>query len=44
VKFTPQHYSAIPAVQVQWENGDTQIVWPKVKGGGTLQAPVSGLG
>jgi branched-chain amino acid transport system substrate-binding protein len=44
VKFAPQHYSAIPAVQVQWENGDTQIVWPKISGGGTLQAPVSGLG
>jgi branched-chain amino acid transport system substrate-binding protein len=44
VQFTPQHYSAIPAVQTQWRDGATVIVWPKVAGGETLQAPVAGLG
>jgi branched-chain amino acid transport system substrate-binding protein len=44
VKFNAKHYSAIPAVQTQWQNGGTVIVWPKLKGGGKLEAPVPGLG
>jgi branched-chain amino acid transport system substrate-binding protein len=44
VKFTDQHYSAVKAVQTQWQDGATGIVWPKVDGGGKLKAPVSGLG
>ena len=44
VKFTAKHYSAIPALQTQWQNGGTVVVSPKIKGGGTLQAPTPGLG
>jgi branched-chain amino acid transport system substrate-binding protein len=44
VKFTAKHYSAIPALQTQWQNGGTVVVWPKTEGGGTLQAPTPGLG
>jgi branched-chain amino acid transport system substrate-binding protein len=44
VKFNGQHYSAIPAVQTQWRDGATVVVWPKVDGGSTLEAPVAGLG
>jgi branched-chain amino acid transport system substrate-binding protein len=43
VQFNSQHYSAIKAFQTQWENGNTEIVWPKIAGGGSVQAPVSGL-
>jgi branched-chain amino acid transport system substrate-binding protein len=43
VKFNDQHYSAVPAVQTQWRDGGTVIVWPKVDGGSTLEAPVAGL-
>jgi branched-chain amino acid transport system substrate-binding protein len=44
VKFTPQHYSAIPAVQTQWKDGNTVLVWPQEKGASKLTAPVPGLG
>jgi branched-chain amino acid transport system substrate-binding protein len=43
VQFNSLHYSAIKAFQVQWRNGSTVIVWPKVKGGSSVQAPVAGL-
>jgi branched-chain amino acid transport system substrate-binding protein len=43
VKFNSQHYSAVKAFQTQWRNGATVIVWPKVKGGSSVQAPVAGL-
>ena len=44
IEFTPEHYSAIPAVQTQWQGGGTVLVWPEVDGGGELIAPVEGLG
>jgi hypothetical protein len=43
VQFNSQHYSAIKAFQVQWRDGSTVLVWPKVAGGSTIQAPVPGL-
>jgi branched-chain amino acid transport system substrate-binding protein len=43
VKFNSQHYSPIKAFQTQWRNGSTVIVWPKVSGGSSVQAPVAGL-
>lgn len=43
VHFTSQHYSAVKAFQTQWRNGATVIVWPKVAGGSSVQAPVAGL-
>ena len=43
VQFNSQHFSAVKAFQVQWRNGNTVIVWPKIKGGSSVQAPVSGL-
>jgi branched-chain amino acid transport system substrate-binding protein len=43
VHFNAQHYSAVPAFQVQWNNGSTSKVWPETKGGSTVQAPVAGL-
>jgi hypothetical protein len=43
VQFNSQHYSAVKAFQTQWRNGATVIVWPKVKGGSSVQAPVAGL-
>jgi len=43
VKFTSQHYYAVKAFQTQWRNGNTVIVWPKVTGGSSVQAPVVGL-
>ncbi len=43
VQFTAQHYSAIKAFQVQWRDGATVVVWPKVAGGSSVQAPVAGL-
>jgi branched-chain amino acid transport system substrate-binding protein len=43
VKFNSLHYSAVKAFQVQWRNGSTVIVWPKIKGGSSVQAPVAGL-
>jgi branched-chain amino acid transport system substrate-binding protein len=44
VAFTAQNYSAVPAIQTQWKDGATNVVWPKVDGGGAVQAPVEGLG
>jgi branched-chain amino acid transport system substrate-binding protein len=43
VQFNQQNYSAVKAFQVQWRNGSTVIVWPKVSGGSSVQAPVAGL-
>jgi branched-chain amino acid transport system substrate-binding protein len=43
VQFNKLHYSAVKAFQVQWRNGSTVIVWPKIKGGSSVQAPVAGL-
>jgi branched-chain amino acid transport system substrate-binding protein len=43
VQFNTQNYSAVKAFQVQWRNGSTVIVWPKVAGGSSVQAPVAGL-
>jgi branched-chain amino acid transport system substrate-binding protein len=43
VQFNALHYSAVKAFQTQWENGNTEIVWPKIPGGGSVKAPVAGL-
>jgi branched-chain amino acid transport system substrate-binding protein len=43
VKFNSQNYSPVKAFQVQWRNGSSVIVWPKIKGGSSVQAPVAGL-
>jgi branched-chain amino acid transport system substrate-binding protein len=43
VQFNSQNFSAVKAFQVQWRNGSTVIVWPKVAGGSSVQAPVAGL-
>lgn len=43
IKFNAKHYDALKTFQTQWRNGNTVIVWPKVKGGSSVQSPVSGL-
>lgn len=43
VKFNSQNFSAVKAFQTQWRDGSTVIVWPKVSGGSSVQAPVQGL-
>jgi branched-chain amino acid transport system substrate-binding protein len=43
VQFNAQHYSAIKAFQTQWRDGATVVVWPKIAGGSSVQAPVAGL-
>lgn len=43
IKFNAKNYSAVPAVQTQWRNGGTVLVWP-AKHAKKLEAPVKGLG
>jgi branched-chain amino acid transport system substrate-binding protein len=42
IHFASNHADAIPALMLQWQNGDTVQVYPQVSGV-TLQAPPKGL-
>jgi branched-chain amino acid transport system substrate-binding protein len=42
IKFGANHASAIQAIVLQWQNGNTVQVYPKVAGA-TLEAPLPGL-
>jgi branched-chain amino acid transport system substrate-binding protein len=42
IKFAANHADAIPAILLQWQNGDTVQVYPRASGV-TLEAPAKGL-
>jgi branched-chain amino acid transport system substrate-binding protein len=42
IKFATNHADAIPAILLQWQNGNTVQVYPQVAGA-TLEAPTPGL-
>jgi branched-chain amino acid transport system substrate-binding protein len=42
IKFGTNHADAIPAIMLQWQNGDTVQVYPPVSGN-TFEAPPKGL-
>lgn len=39
VQFNPKHYSTLPIVEDQWQNGKTVVVWPKKSKTGTFLFP-----
>jgi branched-chain amino acid transport system substrate-binding protein len=43
-KFAPDHHAATPIYATQWQNGQTYLVYPRLKGAHKLLAPVPGLG
>jgi branched-chain amino acid transport system substrate-binding protein len=43
-KFAPDHHATTPIYATQWQNGQTYLVYPRLKGAHKLLAPVPGLG
>jgi branched-chain amino acid transport system substrate-binding protein len=43
-KFAADHHAATPIYATQWQNGQTYLVYPRLKGAHKLLAPVPGLG
>jgi branched-chain amino acid transport system substrate-binding protein len=42
-KFAADHHAATPIYATQWQNGQTYLVYPRLKGAHKLLAPVPGL-
>ena len=40
VKFDANHTSKLPIVELQWQGGNTVIVWPKASATGKLLFPM----
>jgi branched-chain amino acid transport system substrate-binding protein len=43
VKFTPQHFFAVPAIETQWQGDAMKLVAPAGSNSSKLEAPVPGL-
>ncbi len=44
VKFDDRHTSRLPIAELQWQGGQTKVVWPRERATGTLLFPVPGSG
>jgi branched-chain amino acid transport system substrate-binding protein len=44
VKFDERHTSKLPIAELQWQSGQTRVVWPPERATGTLLFPVPGSG
>jgi len=43
-KFAADHHASTPIYATQWQNGQTYLIYPRLKGAHKLLAPVPGLG
>ena len=44
VKFDAQHTSKLPIAELQWQGGQTKVVWPTDRANGELLFPIPGAG
>jgi branched-chain amino acid transport system substrate-binding protein len=44
VKFDDRHTSKLPIAELQWQSGQTRVVWPTTRATGTLLFPIPGAG
>jgi branched-chain amino acid transport system substrate-binding protein len=44
VKFDERHTSKLPIAELQWQSGQTKVVWPPERATGSLLFPVPGAG